>query len=262
MGRIITGQIIATTGYDADGVKIPEVVLREFAKRFATTQSTGVAHDLSVPPACRGFNGRVEKQPSGEFALVVDMEVLDEEAYATFGGFSIAFTWEGVRFGTGPVVVGALINPQLFDFPEAVRRIGALQLTDGMEVQQYIQRGQRLNTAIITLVIYAATEFSGGFIGEAGKAAFDALRGLPPKHPNVPTEIHLRIERPGQPVIIMPIDPSCPAERLGEIDGPRLVEEIELHAAGTKLQRAVVSVDANGATAVEVLVDTDGRPVQ
>src|SRR5262245_59868715 len=126
MARVVRGQIIATTGPDAYGDRIPPDVLRQFARQFDQSAS-GVAHDLSAPPVCRGFNPRIETLDNGELALIVDMEVLDEAAYTSFGGFSISFTRQGIRFGQEPIAVRVYVNPRQFDFPEVVRRVQQLR---------------------------------------------------------------------------------------------------------------------------------------
>lgn len=260
MGRIIKGQILATTN-EVGGVRIPVETLRRFAQDFDHVQA-GTAHDLSAPPACRAFNARVEPMPSGEHALVADVEVLDEQVYAGFGGFSLAFTGPGVRFGDGPVALRVLVDPELFDYADAVRRIGALQREEGIEVFAYFQHGLKLKKTILTLVVGAGGAFGVGFFGAAGQAAFDALRDLKPTEAESQLEIHLRVERPGQPLIIMPVDLQCPAERLGAIDVGRVDQQIEVKAQGQGVIRSVVSVDAAGNPTVETIVGADGRVIE
>ena len=70
------------------------------------------------------FNKRLEVQPDGELAMLLDVEVLNEERFREFGGFSISFSRRKVRIGTGdefPVRVS--INPQQFDFDMSVQEL-------------------------------------------------------------------------------------------------------------------------------------------
>jgi hypothetical protein len=101
MGRVITGQIIASTHLDLIGERLTREELQQLFSQIPQEWVSAVGHDLSRPPIIRGFNKRLEELPDGELAITLDIEVLDEEAFREMGGFSIAFTRETIRFGDG-----------------------------------------------------------------------------------------------------------------------------------------------------------------
>src|ERR1043165_3958749 len=99
MLRVVTDQIIASTSLDSHGERLSEAELTSYFEQIAENSVGVSAHDLFQVPAFRSFNKRLWRTPAGALAIVVDVEVLDEERYSTFGGYSIAFTRRHWRFG-------------------------------------------------------------------------------------------------------------------------------------------------------------------
>src|SRR6266851_853142 len=79
MGRIIKGQVIASTSVDAHGEALPEEAIRTFFEQLKDPSVSFRNHDTSQAPVCRGFNKRLERLPDSSLAIVIDLEVLDEQ---------------------------------------------------------------------------------------------------------------------------------------------------------------------------------------
>ena len=126
MARTIRGQSIASTHADALGDRITPEILRELFSQLPDESVQTTNHDLSKPPICRGYNKRLERLPDGELALKLDIEVFDEKAFESMGGFSIAFTHLTVRRGEGEPAIRVLLNPTQFDFRGAAGAITRL----------------------------------------------------------------------------------------------------------------------------------------
>jgi hypothetical protein len=81
VGRVITGQIIASTHLDSTGERLTREELQQLFSQIPQEWVGAVVHDLSRPPITRSFNKRLEELPDGELAITLDIEVLDEEAF-------------------------------------------------------------------------------------------------------------------------------------------------------------------------------------
>src|SRR4051794_18990301 len=115
MSRIIEGQTITTTHIDSHGERISREEMTTMFNRRLPYRTMGNNHNLAKLPIARSFNDRLEELPDGELAWKVDVEVFDEDAYAQFGGVSIAFTRRHVRLGRGDAVAKLTLNTRQFD---------------------------------------------------------------------------------------------------------------------------------------------------
>ena len=175
MGRIIKGQVLATTGLDADRESLSERELTELFVQMSDEFPSTVSHDLSQSPVVRAFNKRLERLPNGDLAIKVDLEVFDEQAFARYGGMSIGFYRRHVRFGAGDPVVSVTINSRQFDFDEAVKDASSSIRMRPMEVVERVEKAFGLETAIITILVTAAAiggiavrEIFSGFFNSMG----------------------------------------------------------------------------------------------
>src|SRR6266851_742908 len=165
MGRIIKGQVIASTSVDAHGEALPEEAIRTFFEQLKDPSVSFRNHQTSQAPVCRGFNKRLERLPDSSLAIVIDLEVLDEEAFNAVGGFSIAYTNRTVRFGVNPSV-RVLINPRQFDFDQVAQDIGRLlPQGESIDVTERIEKAAIIEVAII-IVAFIASTVAKGFLSK------------------------------------------------------------------------------------------------
>jgi hypothetical protein len=215
MGKVINGQVIASTAVDSHGEALSEEAIRTFFAQLKDPSVSFRNHDTSQVPVCRGFNKRLEWRPDGSLAIVIDLEVLDEAAFATAGGFSIAFTSRTVRFGTNPAL-RILINPRQLDFDPIAQDVGRL-LPEGtsVDVTERIEKAA-VPSEVIIIVSFVAGAIATGFMNKVGSDLFDYLKKRRARENPAPPTIHLHVtcEIQRRPVILLLVaDPrATPAE--------------------------------------------------
>jgi|GEM_PF-5381214 len=223
MLRVVTDQIIASTSLDSHGERLSEAELTSYFEQMAENSVGVSAHDLSQVPAFRSFNKRLLRTPAGDLAIVVDVEVLDEERYSTFGGYSIAFTRRHWRFGRAPSYPRITINTRQFDFDAVGPRLAESLPRTPFELVERVEKIDVATLAIIGIAVggylvvkvtaAAISSVFAGFFEEAGKDLYHAAKRLPRSdQPNGPIEVqfHLHLhEPPRRPAIIISADPRC-----------------------------------------------------
>lgn len=192
MSKLITGQVIASTAVDSHGEALSEEAIRALFAQLKDPSVSFRNHDTSHAPVCRGFNKRLERRPDGSLAIVLDLEVLDEAAFATAGGFSIAFTNRTVRFGTNPSV-RILINPRQLDFDSIAQDVGRL-LPEGtsVDITERIEKAA-IPSEVIIVVSFVAGAIAAGFLNKIGSDLFDYLKKRRAPENPAPQTIHLHV---------------------------------------------------------------------
>jgi hypothetical protein len=266
MGRIITGQTVASTHLDSHGERISPDELRHLFEQWKDVPA-GVAHDLSRPPACRTFNVRMEALPDGELALKVDLEVLNEEEFAKFGGFSISFTRRHAQVGDGTVEAEISVNSRQFDFEAVVSEIqSAITPPHTIEVVERVEKGDMLTVTAAIVVIevfWVLQQTLKGFFNAAGGSLFEAVRRLRRKDESgaataVQFHLHLHQER-RVPVLILVVDPECTAADVRAVNEAATLEMLQTRVAASDVQRAVANLSPGGKVELRVVVDRNGN---
>jgi hypothetical protein len=202
--------------------------------------------------------------PEGGLAIVIDLEVLNEDAFMAGGGFSIAFTNRTIRFGTNPAV-RVLINPRQFAFEEMAHDIGRLLPPgESVDVTERIEKAGVLEAAII-IVTFAASAVASGFFNKAGGELFDYLKKR--RSPNTPAEptihLHINCEIRRRPVVVLLVaDSSVPPRDIARVDVEALVSHVEAIAQGAEIQRAVGIIRPGPVVEMTFLVKLDGSVIE
>lgn len=264
MGRIITGQVIASTSMDAHGEALGEETIRNLFQQLADLSISFRNHVTSHAPVCRGFNKRLEQLPKDGLAIVVDLEVLDEDAFKQAGGFSIAFTNRTIRFGSDPAI-RVLVNPRQFAFEEMARDIGRL-LPPGqsIDVTERIEKAAVLEVAII-IVAFAAGAAAKGFFSKVGGELFDYLKKRRSLNTTAEPAIHLQIkcEIRSRPVVVLLVaDPAVSPLELARVDVEAVSSHMEAVARDVEIQRAVGVIRPGPVVEVSFLVGADGTAIR
>src|SRR4051794_40437768 len=89
--KILRNQILATTTVDIHGDRIPKEALQTMVHKMWSESFLYQDHDPSKPVVGRVFNYRLGELENGELCIRVDIEVIDENRFAEYGGLSIAF---------------------------------------------------------------------------------------------------------------------------------------------------------------------------
>jgi hypothetical protein len=264
MGRIIRGQVIASTGLDAHGEALPEEAIQRLFEQLQDPSVSFRNHDTSQAPVCRGFNKRLERGADGNLAIVIDLEVLDEAAFNAFGGFSIAFTRGSVRFGSNPAV-RVLVNPRHFDFEQVAKEIGdLLPQGESLDVTERIEKTAVLEAAII-VVTFIAGAAAKGFLGKVGGELFDYLKKrrshASPAEPTI--HLHVTCEIRQRPVVLLLVaDPLASPSDLAGVDLEALMARVEAFAAGAEIQRAVGIIRPGGSVELCFVMLPSGRTIE
>lgn len=266
MGRIIEGQVVAGTGVDVHGERLSREELERLVAAWDDHVPTGVNHDLSLAPVCRTFHPRIVLRRNGEWVMVVDVEVFDEDSFAKFGGFSISFSRTRVRIGPDPAVAEIAANPRHFDLDALVRELAPIgDRTGTVDLVELVQKGSALETAVISISVFVGLQTFSGFFNAAGAALFEVLRRQ--RRTDEPTgpvsiQFYLRLsEQRRVPVIILGIDAGCSVEDVRSVDGPRLLDFIQASCAGGDVQRVTARLNSEGVVIVDRIVGSDGSVI-
>jgi len=264
MRRIIHGQVIASTALDSHGERLSRDAIETLFRQLPEVSFSFRNHDTSVGPVCRGFNKRLQELPSGEVAIALDLEVLDEEAFKTAGGFSIAFTNRTIRFGSDPAVK-VLVNPRQFPFEQVAQEIGRLlPLGESVDVTERIEKAGVLDAAII-VVAFVAGGIAKGFFSKVGGELFDYLKkrrtGSPPVEPTIHLQTTVEVRK--RPVVLLLVaDPATPPWDLARADVDAIASQVEALAETTNLQRVVGIVRPGPTIELRLLVSTEGTIIR
>lgn len=261
MGRVIRGQVIASTAVDSHGEQISPEAIESLFRQVQEPWLTYCDHDTSVAPVCRGYNKRLEKRANGELAIVLDLEVLNEEAFAQRGGFSIAFTNRTMRFGDSPAV-RILINPRQFGFEQVAYDMGRLlPHGQGIDVTERVEKAAILEGAII-VVAFVIGGIAKGFFSKAGGELYDYLKklrtGTPPKEPTL--HLHATLTVLQKPIVLLLVaDPATSAWDLAAVDFDALATTVEAMPGVEEIQRVVGVIHPGPTVELRFMVRADGN---
>ncbi len=261
MRRIIRGQVIASTALDSHGERLSREAIETLFQQLPEVSFSFRNHDTSVQPVSRGFNKRLQELPSGELAIALDLEVLNEEAFKSTGGYSIAFTGRTIQFGSDPAV-RVLVNPRQFPFEEIAEDIAQLLPPDeSIDVTERIEKTGILETAAIIVILFVAGEIAKGFFSKVGSELFDYLKkrctGNPPTEPRI--HLQTTIEIRNSPVVLLLVaDPTTPPGHLAKIDVETITAQVELLAGAVDIRRGVGVIRPGPTVEMSFVVGADG----
>ena len=242
MGRIIRGQVITSTALDSHGERLSRETIETLFQQLPEVSLSFRNHDMSVQPVCRGFNKRLQELPTGELAIALDLEVLDEEEFKSTGGYSIAFTNRTIQFGSDPAVK-VLVNPRQFPFEEIAEEIGQLLPPgESVDVTERIEKTGIHETVAIFVILFVAGEIAKGFFSKVGGELFDYLKkrrtGNPPTEPMIHLQTAIEVRK--SPVVLLLVaDPATPPWDLAQVDVDAITAQVETLAGTADIQRGV-----------------------
>ncbi len=173
--RTIKEQIVASTNYDLHGDKLGREQLLNLFDQMPDEQILNRHHDLSKPPIGKLYNKQFKSLNNGEYAIIADIDIYDEQAFSEYGGFSISYT--GNRTTLNPdrlPEVDVLYNPLFWD---ANTLHPLLTLSNESLQIDLVELKQKQLEEIVTLIIrFAALSAAAGFFGKFGADIYDALK--------------------------------------------------------------------------------------
>jgi hypothetical protein len=225
---------------------------------------SGVNHDISALPVCRVFNKRLEIEPDDELSLKVDVEVLDEDRFSSFGGFSIAFSRLRVRVGQGDAVAVISVNPRHFNIDEVIAAIASTNGEVGtIDVVERVEKASLIETAVVAIAVFVGLQTFSGFFNAAGAALFELLRRQRrADDPSAPIRIqfhlHLHPDR-RVPVVVLTAAADCIAADVQSVDGPALLSLVEARFGHTPVQKVAGRLLPGGIIEIDHVTALDGR---
>lgn len=264
MPRIIRGQTITGTGLDRHGDRLTPEEVRSLFDRWPDSLLSGVNHDVGQRPVCRTFNKRLESLPDGELALKVDVEVLDEERFREFGGFSISFSRRRVRLGLGHAGAELSVNPRQFDFDSVLEAVShRVQESGTVDVIERVEKADLLETALVSIGVFVGLQTFAGFFNAAGASLFELMRRAKrsdqPAGP-VQVQFHLHLA-PDQraPVIVLSVSPEATTADIRQINGPAILVQVNERFGRLPVQKVVGHVSPGGSVEIDHVTGMDGR---
>lgn len=251
MGRIIRNQIIAGTGVDSHGDNLDKATLKSLFEQMSKSMPWGIEHDIARSPAVRMLDKRFVQLEDGEYAITVDLEVLDEQALAASGGFSISYKRVTRRYGSGEPQCQVLLNPRQFDFDRASDIVRETLPDTSFDVTERIEKADILVTAIIAIAVFVGGQFATGFLNAAGAELYENLRTKLRRKDNTPGPVvfqfHVRVQMAGlAPLLILVVPAQTPQALLKQINQDTLAPLFADLEPGRVPERIVASVQSDG----------------
>ena len=226
----------------------------------------GENHNLSKLPIARSFNDRLEELPDGELAWKVDIEVFDEQAWAQFGGVSIAFTRRHFRLGKSEPVAKLTLNTRQFDFDIAVEEVNRIiARRHVVEVVEKVEKADVVTVAIIAIASFIGVEIAGGFFKAIGASLFEAAKKLRRKDfPAAATEVHFHLHLQPErkiPMLLLAVDPECTVADINELSESAVLASVTDVVPLDGLGRAVAIVRPGGNVELQYATNENGEIV-
>jgi len=219
VGRMIYGQVIASTGPDLHGERLDPQTIRTLFSQIERAWIGGVEHDIASRPAAKASNFRLQDTSDGGLKILADIEVLDENTFARMGGFSISFTRTTVRMGRAKMPAArVLVNPRQFDFDEMAELGKELDLRGyTLDVTERIEKAAVLETAVIVVVMNIVLKIADGFLSAVGADLYKALRSRKRKdNPSAPVKLLLELQQPVR--CILDVDPAVSPKEFARLE--------------------------------------------
>lgn len=174
MKRLITGQVLASTGPTANGMPIPEDALQQLFEQTPAETYLYQHHDPALPPVGRLYNKRLEKRPDGTLALMADVELEEGTDLSAFRGFSISFLGNLGYRTDKPQAATICLDVRYFDENDLRSAVGDVSDDIGIGSRQLFRYSVGA-TVVIVVVTFVSLEFAKGFFSQAGKSFFTFL---------------------------------------------------------------------------------------
>lgn len=174
--RTIPRQTLASTKLDKHGEKLTKEQLHSLYEQMPTVSTMNHEHDLSRPPVAVAHNKQFIEIGNGEFAIVADIDVTDEQAFARAGGFSVAYSVKTVLGGAkdhGDIRIR--YNRRYFDEDFVLEAVSLSDHQVQIDAVEIKQKAAASEVAILTLTFISLAAASG-FFGQIGADAYRMLK--------------------------------------------------------------------------------------
>jgi hypothetical protein len=171
----IKQQPIVTSSTDLHGDKIPLDVLKQFFEQLPDPWVLNNNHDLSKPPIGIGYNKQFGQTEDGVWAILIDVDVWDEEEFNKMGGFSISYLRNKITMNPnreGDIEI--IFNPMILDKNEINELIQLSTDNVQIDAREVIQKA--LEIPFVLILKFSAVAFFAAFFGKMGSDTWDLLK--------------------------------------------------------------------------------------
>ena len=171
---LLLRQPIVSTALDAHGERLSKEELRSLFDALPWELVVNDNHDMSLPSTAVARNLEFVALDSGEWAIVADITVDDEELLAKRGGFSMA--WLAAAYTVFPnrdPDIQVLFNPRVFKTAFALSLATTSDENVNIVACELKQKGL-IATAILVVQFLGGAALAG-FIGKVGSDVYDKL---------------------------------------------------------------------------------------
>jgi hypothetical protein len=261
MARVIEGQVVASTALDAHGEQLARKELRELYSQMPDQRALNLNHDPRKPPIARTLSSYLDELPGGILAIKSDIEVFDEEQFASLRGMSISYHRISERVETPvhrPSVVISF-NPRDIDRDRLAAVLASSDLPSG-----YVGLSERSEKSLIVTIALIFAIVSRGFWNEAGADAWRLFKRLVREGVTGDSQAEFAVISEAdsthpQLIVCTPIDfdPNI----IAAIDEDDLLSQAQALAPSNKLVKVVAQVDQAGLATINFAVDREGNTI-
>jgi hypothetical protein len=265
MGRIVRDHVAASTNVDLHGERIPPETLREIFDDMPESFLLNHEHSLSRPPVGRAFNKRLVELDGGALAILLDVEVLDEEAYERSRGMSISVT------SRQPVLSepGSVLTAQVLFDPNQFDSDGVAAALTGLGTEEYgliaIERRQKYHvgeeyTHLVQVGSGIENDIWVGFWTAVGVKLLDILFKTKPKTPaeEVVTRVEVIASGSDDVEVVLRLAGDTEADDVAGVLPEGVLTEARGAHPSADVRRVVVDVQKGGSYVVRFVSEQDG----
>ncbi len=168
--RIIKDSLMASTHLDSQGDRLSEEELKNIFEQIPDPYIINQGHDISKPPCGKAFNKRIKRLSDGDLAILVDLEIYDDQLQIDPRGLSISFAKkQPIEFANDANVL-IRFNPHVIEKKDMHL---LMELKNDLIIPDVIELRQKgLDPIHIVIIEFILISLVRGFFEEAGHELF------------------------------------------------------------------------------------------
>jgi len=173
--KTIKKQPIVTSSTDLHGDRIPVDVLKQFYEDMPDPWVLNNNHDISKPPVGIGYNKQFGQIDGGVWAIMMDVDVLDEDEFKKMGGFSISYLRNKITMNPkqdGHIEI--IFNPMVLSESEINGLVSLSTDEIQIDAMEVIQKAYEISFVLI--LKFCSLAFFAAFFAKMGSDTWDLLK--------------------------------------------------------------------------------------
>ena len=175
--KTITGWIAASTNRDSAKPIVSEEDLLQLFNTMPDPHILNRDHDESLPPAGKAYNKRIERQKNGDLAILVDVDLYDENLLLPTCGLSVSTTHITYTDGSGRSPAATVYYDDKVFGNEFWKEI--VGCSDNKTCIYAVPKVDRdAGTSLIVVLSFISLPILHGFLGGIGSDAYNRLKQI------------------------------------------------------------------------------------